>query len=469
MRSFIPVIAVVLGTLSAYAQEPGAPRKPIELFKDVRDLVNDGRYELAAETLREFATLKPTDQDYLDIEAKFGTTSFLKLRNIPRWYDDQKKDAEFRERLDAKKPDSKNGVLETIITESLKANEKLTRDPKRIQRYVRNLAATPEEREFAILELRRGGDAVVPVLVESFRLDRIPEQEAGLQYAVRELNAVVVPGLLAAVEGLADETKGSILRSIAARRDVTSLVTKMDTDFTPLLWYYATGSGALQNTAQEILRNLSGGVSDRRDPVSELVRIGQVAFDRKARFAGIDNDPQGAKVKLWQWDANKQNVESSVVSPGVAEERYGLKYLRYAVERKPSYEPASDLFLALAIERAVERANYIPLLKSAPHVAKLIATVPATTLSNLLEKALVEQRTPLAFGLTSALGERVERSAAIPQSKNTPALLVRAMNYPDPRVQLAGAMALLKIPGPPQHGATARVVDILRRAAGDAT
>ncbi|MGL4424186.1 MAG: hypothetical protein ACRCZF_26255, partial [Gemmataceae bacterium] len=46
---------------------------------------------------------------------------------------------------------------------------------------------------------------------------------------------------------------------------------------------------------------------------------------------------------------------------------------------------------------------------------------------------------------------------------------VRAMNYPDPRVQLAGAMALLKIPGPPQHGATARVVDILRRAAGDAT
>src|SRR5262249_36906951 len=39
------------------------------------------------------------------------------------------------------------------------------------------------------------------------------------------------------------------------------------------------------------------------------------------------------------------------------------------------------------------------------------------------------------------------------------------LNYPDRRVQFVAADALLRLPGPPSHPATHRVVDVLRRHA----
>jgi hypothetical protein len=117
--------------------------------------------------------------------------------------------------------------------------------------------------------------------------------------------------------------------------------------------------------------------------------------------------------------------------------------------------------LSIATDKALERAGWDQPIAADVH--DLLATVYAGALINTLDRAVAEKRTAVALGITRALGERAEVRAARPE-RSRPGVLVRALDYPDRRVQLAAADALLRIPGPPVHGATARVVEVLRRA-----
>jgi CheY-like chemotaxis protein len=456
------MFALVVST--AASQDPPANQKrPVEAFREIRDLVNDGRYELAAESIKDFLGLRPTDQDYLDIQARYGPTAFLRLRNIPRWYDDAKKDAEF-----------KAGPLQQMLEASMAATNKLVRDPKRVERFVYNLGASREEYLFAVQELRRSGDFAVPIMVTILRTDNTPELRQGILSAVRGLGVEIVPGFIAATEGLPDDLKIGILQSLANRSDVLSLVGKTDTDFTPHLWYLASAPASqptVTRNAAELLRQLTGGSADTRQAAAELVALATPLYQRKGQFATLDKVKN--RVTVWEWDPAAQTVRPFEVPPSQAEERLGLKYLRWAVERKPGYEPAEEMFLAFATERAVERANFGTLATAEPNVYRVLAAAPAAMLTTLLETALAENRTAQALGLIQVLGDRAERVAATQEVRarpgaDTPAIrpapFVRALNYPDPRVQLAAAVALLRTPHPTPTGANARVVEILRRS-----
>ena len=467
----LALVAVFCGLAASFvaAQEPPAAnqKRPLDAFREIRDLVNDGRFDVAAESIKGFLDLRPTDQDYLDIQARYGPTAFIRLGNIPRWYDDAKRDAEF-----------KAGPLKTLLDSAQAATNKLLRDPRRVERFVLNLGASREEYQFAIQELRRSGDFAVPIMVTTLRSDATPELRQGILSAVRELGKETVPGFIAATDGLPDDLKIGVLRSLANRPDVLALLGKADTDFTPNLWYLAsnpTGLPTVTRGATDLLRQVTGGAADTRQAAPELVRFATPLYERRASFAA--HDKVRNRVTFWEWDPAAQTVRSFDVTPSQAEERLGLKYLRWAVERKPGYAPAEELFISLATERAIERANFGNLAASDPNVYRVVVSAPAATLTTLLETALLENRTALALGLTQILGDRAERSAATSTTRtgpdgtttsSRPAPLVRALTYPDPRVQLAAAIAILRIPHA-ETGANARVVEILTRAAAGDT
>jgi CheY-like chemotaxis protein len=81
----------------------------------------------------------------------------------------------------------------------------------------------------------------------------------------------------------------------------------------------------------------------------------------------------------------------------------------------------------------------------------------------VLRKALDENRVPVILGATRALGELGEGKAVQPGTERVP-VLVRALNYPDRRVQFAAADAILRMPRSTPV-ATSRVTEVLRRAA----
>ncbi len=455
MRIRVSLLALVLIPMVAdTALAQAAPQRPIDVFRTARDYLQVGSLELAAQTFKDFADLKPTDQDYLDIESKYGVNVFQNLRNVPRWIPDAKKDDDF-----------KKTVIEGIIESSIKANEKLTRDPIRLQRFAANLGESKEERDFAIVELNRAGAAAVPFIVDNLRINNTPEYRSGAFTAIERLSIDAIPGFVVAAENLPAELKVGIIYSLARRGDILRLLGKADTNFVPYLWYLSSSDNddTLKKTASQILRTLSGDLSDRQSVDAELVKYAEPMYLRKGEFYGWDSVSN--RVQLSTWDKAKNTLVLVNTTKALAEEQYGLKYLQWAIERKPTSRAVQEMFIAMAVDRAVERSSFGDLSASEPGLSQLLAAAPVGMLIDLLDQAIVEEKTTLVFGLVQTLGARSEKAAAV-STATKPATLVKALNYPDPRVQLAAATAILNIPSA-QHGAHSRIVDILTRAANN--
>lgn len=424
----------------------------VDKFKAARDLIADGKFELAADKLRSFLADNPSDKDLLDLEARYGPTVFQRLLRVAQWSENKDADAAAKATVDA------------IVKRANEASRKVAQNPDRVRKYVRNLGASAAEKEFAIDQLIPAGAAVVPEVVVALRSTKEAALKAGILDALPKLPASTVPGLLAALDpagDLPDDAKGGILKAVTSRADIAQLLDKAETNPTPVLWHYANSPAPqLKATAAGILETLTGGLSGRRAADAELVRLADPFVTRKGNFVSLDQ--QTGKVAVWVWDANTNGPKAVALDKAVAEEYYALKYLKWAVTANPKSEAAQLAFLAVAAEREVERSGFGDLRTSSPNIYALLAAAPDATLSALLDQALTENRTSLAVGVLQAMSDRGQKDEA--GGKGTRSPYARSLVYPDVRVQVAAAVALLRAPGTPAPGTSARVVEVLRRA-----
>lgn len=438
--------------LPGVAQPPAAsevPKTALELFQQARAEILDGRYDVAAETLKKFKDANPTDRDFLDITSK-EPTAFLKLRNVGEWSQNPKAQ------------DDSKAVIESIILRAEEANKKLYQDPARIARFVRNLGESLEERLYAEQQLKLGGESVGPVLIDTLRTSSDVNLRAGIYSAIGKLHTDQLPPVVAAMDGVETDLKLGLLRALVTRPDATSLLASGDTDFTPHLWYYASApneeAGSLRVFAAGVLERLTGGLSAKKNATAELVKLTQPNAAKQARFRG------GERLKLWTWDAAKQTVTATDATRLQVSDYLGLRNLRWALERTPNDPATEELFLTMTVERAVEKSQFGDLATADPALYQVLAATPSDMLIGLLDRAMLDKQTARVLGFTQVLAARSDRSAATPGATGKPPVLVKALDYPDARVQLAAAVGLLRTPGV-THGKNARIVEILRRAA----
>ncbi|HSQ58458.1 MAG TPA: hypothetical protein VLM40_22245, partial [Gemmata sp.] len=392
----------------------GPQSKALILYGQFRDLMNDGRYDIAANFLQAFLAASPTPADYLEIERKYGTTTFTMLRTIPKWSDDRAFDQKAR------------ANVEEAIKQSRAATEKLLHDPARVQKYIRNLGATYEERVFAELELKRTGDYAIPFMVEELRITNDKDLTDGILDAIKMLEPQTIAGWIAGLDGLPLPKQYAVMTAIVARPDILTLQSAAQTDLMPLLWRAmslpADASPTVHAGAERLLNILlrgSGKKAEARIPVEELVEIAKTFYNHKARYSGVRKNPDSAdSTFVWVWDASNPQAPKLVKEENVllrqADEYYGLRYARWALEAKPDYEPAQGLILAIAAERAIERAKFGRLAIAEPAVYKLLAEAPSTVLNDLLNQGLNQKRTPLVLSMIQVLGTRGDRAAATP-------------------------------------------------------
>src|SRR5258706_8627306 len=50
--------------------------------------------------------------------------------------------------------------------------------------------------------------------------------------------------------------------------------------------------------------------------------------------------PEGKDVKIWEWDGQGLGLKPTEISPYQAEELFGLRYAREALDLDPAYQPA---------------------------------------------------------------------------------------------------------------------------------
>src|SRR5262249_54854488 len=133
-----------------------------------------------------------------------------------------------------------------------------------------------------------------------------------------------------------------------------------------------------------------------------------------------------------------------------------------ALDLDPAYKPAQVVFLSLALDKAYGSDIDLRLGQKSRDLKELMTTIRPSLVSEVLDRGLKEHRLPVILGAVQTLGELADVKAGVFPKRGDP-VLVKALNYPDRRVQMAAAEAMLAVPGKVTSKAAARVVEIMRR------
>ncbi|HMC64604.1 MAG TPA: hypothetical protein VKI65_06670, partial [Gemmataceae bacterium] len=433
-----------------------APQTTLEYWAAIKFEIEVGKFDLAAEHLKGLLAAKPSDEDLLTIEEAEGMSAFLRLERIPKWSDDPKVHKE-----------AQQNARELIRRVSTALQKKLN-DPDRIKKYIKNLSASPEEREFAIVELQRSGAVAVPHLLNEFRQAQDAATRGDIASVLPLLRRDAVPPLIAGLDIDDPALKVELIKVLRQRTEKGAV---------PYLWHLTTADKELplvRSTATAATAELLGVAPDKLPQAkvaltheAERYYRHQVRFPNALATRRLDAKQAAAEVIIWRWDGKQLVSESRTESQ--AEEYYGLRFARQALELDPAYQPAQLVFLSMALDKGYERGGIDkPLSTAAPTVRELLATVNPDLLIAVLERALEENRLPVILGTVQALGDLAEVRATKASGFDAPPL-VKALNYSDRRVQFAAADALLRIPGNRPQAVSSQIVEVLRRAlAGDA-
>jgi CheY-like chemotaxis protein len=419
------------------------PSNAAEYWTALQFEIEVGRYDLAAAQLHALLDYKPADAELVKLADQVGMAAVLRLRNILKWFDDPKANRR-----------AINDVDE-LIKRVTAAVQRVRGDPKRIQELIGGLLASPEEHDYALKELYRSGAVVVPYIFDAMRAAQ-PAERATLVDALRRLGPETLDPIVAGLDSNDANLQLDLLGVLRSRAAVTAA---------PNLWFLAASPQRPEEVRRKAAETLAYflGTTVKRLPEAKvaLTREAERYYNHEVKF------PNPAAVAVWRWDG-KRVVEGWPGAPTIpasrAEEYWGLKYAGQALALDPAYVPAQVVWLSLALEKAQQGAGLgQPLDRAAPAVSELLGSVSPALVSTVLERALRENRVPVILAAVRDLGARDDVAALRPLARGTPPLL-RALYYPDRRVQIAAAEAVVRIPGSAASLVTGRVVQILQRA-----
>jgi hypothetical protein len=490
MRSRLLRIGLLLGTMIVFltqtaAQDKGKPKPPaapppgrggdqddyrrlfkrptntVEFWNAMQFEIEVGKYDLAAVHLRNLLNFKPSDADLVKIVDDVGITAFLRLRNIRRWSDDANVNKEVL------------ANVEQLIQRVTEAVNKVRRDPERIKAYIKNLTASPEEYAYALKQLYKSGAYVVPYLIDAL-LRAEPGERIRLLEALRQLGPDTLEPMVAALDCNVPWLQVDLIR-IFMQRFRASSAQRIQNEVVPNLWYLSAAPSQpveVRRQAREALSfflNIRPG-SKRGEPTVEprlpsatveLTRQAERYYLHRIRFA----NPKA--VTVWRWDGRQVVAGwpgAATVNADKAEEYYGLRFAGQALVLDAAYTPAQVVLLSIVLDKTQSSAGLDKTLeRAAPKVHDLLGTVQPALVNAVLERALKEKHSSVILGAVRDLGQRKEIRALRPLERVQPPL-VRALYYPDSRVQMEAAEAVLQIPDSASSLATTRVVEILRRA-----
>ncbi len=389
----------------------------------------------------------------LQIFDEQGMSAFLRLANVP----------ELRKVVAKDPADNKDRpITDILIDRTTQAVNTRLKDPDRIKLFIGQLKKSPEERAYAIEQLRRSGAVAIPHLIDGLRDDTRRKEHPLIAEALLKMRPDVVPPLLAAF----DIAEPPHLRSIL----ISHMVQRVEPRVVPYLWYVSglpAAPDALRKQAADALaRFLSSEPQKLGDPRAALTREAERYYLHQAKLP-----PES---KVWRLDEKGQTLalitvtdvgkERDTLTPAEVEDYYGVYWAKKALELDANYRPAQVLLLSLYLDKVYRQGPMEkPLGQVAPELHKLLTGIDSSLLEAVLDRALAERRSAVALGAVQALAQTGEGRLIRPSAGGSPPL-IRALNYPDRRVQIAAADAILQIPTTTAFPGSARVVEILIRA-----
>jgi CheY-like chemotaxis protein len=425
------------------------PDNAIEFWAAMKFEIHLGKFDLAALHLKLLLEKEPAedvDKELLQIEEAEGFSTFMRLTTIRTWSDFPPFQKEAKENVDK------------LIDRVTKALDKHLGDPARIGKFIKNLdAPTIEERAFAFAQLNRSGERAVPYLVDAMRLNVGKPLYERLVDAMLRFDRTLVPPLLEVLK--ARDAKDA--KDPDVRPTLLDILRQRDDDRAlPYLWHLSAAPmypGAVRSKAKKMLAQFLDTDQESLPPAHlALTDLAERYYQHKIKLRG--------PVRVWPWDGERLALKPVTLTPSQAEEFFGLRHAKEALELEPAYRPAQVVFLNLLLERTVgPELDQALLKKLSPSLQRLLASLDIELLMTVLDRSLEESNRPVAVAALEALGERGDAQAARPSIGGAPKGVAKGLFHPDRRVQFAAVKAMLRMPSSPTPPAAERVVELLRR------
>lgn len=418
---------------------PRAPETADEYFDAVLLMINLGRLDLAQDYLKGLLDLKPDDKTLLNLRAKHGTGTFMRLS-----------------RMDALKP--YGGELIDQLTAAALAQ---INDPAYIDAMITDLAGSPRENAAAIDALKHlGPHAIPPLLVRLGSVGGNLDRNLLLS-SIIQLGAPVVPPLTGALQTPNPQLRADVIQALGymgTREDVL-----------PFLWYPAFAKGqppGVSNAAKRAISRILYGDSEsvRRIPSFGIAdRLHGEALKYLHDEAEWVTEADGL-TPVWVWDSAAGTVAERRVSPDSASNFRGEQFARQALAFTPDSTAEQALVLAFALARDQLQVGWNQMLPEGPgtaHNATLLAGEDAA--EEVLRLSLEEDNPAAAIGALRVLAQIGTRHLLIPDAEGRSPLL-DALNSESPRVQFAAATTIMQLDPVKSFRDAHRVVEIFARA-----
>ena len=417
------------------------PNTPAELFDAVVLSMRLARPQLAVAYLRKFMAANPSEDLLLQLREKHGPAIFLKFSNT-----------------EALQPFSIQ-----LLNRVNAAFRKQAEDPRRIDGLIADLNGTPRERETALIALRGGGASVVPRLLQKMGRPQTKAERDLLLYTLTRLGEEVVAPLIGALEASDPDFRATVIEALGWLRSAQAI---------PYLWYPAFDTSqppGVQTSAREALARIKKKPAEQIQRVSpfgvarELERLATEHFQNTAIWP-MNSEGQ---VELWYWDQAKATVAKTPVTSAAASRFVGMRLARQALALAPKNSTLQALFIGFALDDAVAQAQGQFPLPAGPDTAHDLALVAGPdVVSAALTLSLTSRNHSAALGAIDALSQIGARhQLRLTDGQRSP--IQAALSYPDRRVQLAAAAAILQLDPDTPFAGSARVVHILGRALQD--
>jgi hypothetical protein len=264
------------------------PETTYEHWAAIKLEVAVGKFDLAALHIKLLLEKKETEQvgaELAKIEAAEGMAPFLRLTAIKKWSDHEPFHREALKNVD------------TLLDRLTAAVEKTLSDPARFKKFIPRLdAPTPEERNFAFLQINRSKARAGPYLVEALR------DSVGKPLHGRIVNAMIafdpetVPGWIEALKAVdAQDAQNADLRltllDVIDHRGEKRAI--------PYLWHLSAARmypAQVNLKAQMVQGRLLKMDPEKLPPAKlPLVELAERYYQHKVPF-------KMPKVQVWPWD-----------------------------------------------------------------------------------------------------------------------------------------------------------------------
>jgi hypothetical protein len=319
------------------------------------------------------------------------------------------------------------------------------RDPQRISALIAQLQnPSAEKRDAAVTGLVRARQAAITAIVTVLADPKRAEEHPRLRAILPLFGRDAVWPLLGVLENADPALKAQVIIALEPMAFPEVKLFLLEPAFD------SSSEPAVRTAAHNTLRQIAGGMPDRREAIVLLTEAAQNYFNRGERIPG----EIGGWLEIGRWDTEKKHCEITPLSEDDAARTLAARLSSGAYRLAPDDPKARQLYLITLLEAAAYRQGFDRPIDENDVAMRTAGGFGWQAVNEALAGALTTGHPGAAATAAGILG-RIGSAEHLYQSA-VPTPLARAVQSPDRRVRLAAVRSIATLnPNRPYAGSSA--------------